>query len=76
MLVFWFKILDIKINWIEVLACLGSKYGGESKRYKESDTDEIVKLSQEDNEKFLHLASCDYQYSLCCSFSLCWQVIL
>lgn len=26
--------------------------------------------------KILHLASCDYQYSLCCSFSLCWQVIL
>ena len=34
---------DIKINWIEVLACLGSKYGGDFKRYKESDMDEILK---------------------------------
>lgn len=34
---------DIKINWIEVLACLGAKYGGDFKRYKESDMDEIFK---------------------------------
>ena len=26
---------EIKINWIEVLACLGTKYGGDFKKYKE-----------------------------------------
>ncbi len=34
---------DIKINWIEVLACLGAKYGGDFKKYNESDMDEIIK---------------------------------
>lgn len=33
---------DVKINWIEVLAYLGAKYGGEFKSYKEKDMDEIV----------------------------------
>lgn len=33
----------IKINWIEVLACLGCKYGGDFKKYKESDMNEIIK---------------------------------
>ncbi len=34
---------DIKINWIEVLSYLAAKYGGDFKRYKESDMDEIIK---------------------------------
>ena len=32
----------IKINWIEVLAYLGAKYGGDFSRYKASDMDKIV----------------------------------
>ena len=31
------------INWIEVLAYLGSKYGGDFKIYKENDMDEVIK---------------------------------
>lgn len=34
---------NIKINWIEVLSCLGCKYGGDFKKYKESDINEIIK---------------------------------
>lgn len=32
----------IKINWIEVLAYLGAKYGGDFKSYKESDMADLV----------------------------------
>lgn len=38
---------EIKINWIEVLACLGTKYGGDFKKYKEKDMDEIIKKLKE-----------------------------
>lgn len=38
---------DIKINWIEILAYLASKYGGEFKKYKDSDMDEVVKQLKE-----------------------------
>lgn len=38
---------DIKINWIEVLACLGAKYGGDFKKYNEKDMDEIIKKLKE-----------------------------
>lgn len=31
------------VNWIEVLAYLGSKYGGDFKKYKENDMDEVIK---------------------------------
>ena len=31
------------INWIEILAYLGNKYGGNFKSYKSSDIDEVVK---------------------------------
>ena len=34
---------DTKINWIEVLSYLAAKYGGDFKKYKESDMDEIIK---------------------------------
>lgn len=34
---------DVKINWIEVLSYLGSKYGGDFKKYKESDMNEVIK---------------------------------
>lgn len=33
---------EIKINWIEILAYLGTKYGGNFKKYKEKDIDEIA----------------------------------
>lgn len=33
---------EIKVDWIEVLACLGAKYGGDFKKYKEKDMDEII----------------------------------
>lgn len=32
----------IKINWIEILAYLGAKYGGDFKSYKESDMADLV----------------------------------
>lgn len=34
---------DVKIDWIEILACLGTKYGGDFKKYKENDINEIIK---------------------------------
>ena len=33
---------EIKINWIEVLAYLSAKYGGNFKQYKESDMENVV----------------------------------
>lgn len=34
---------EVKINWIEILSYLGCKYGGDFKRYKRSNMDELVK---------------------------------
>lgn len=34
---------EIELNWIELIAYLGAKYGGEYKRYKRSHLDELVK---------------------------------
>lgn len=36
----------MKINWIDVLAYLGAKYGGDFKSYKEKDMTEIVEKLQ------------------------------
>lgn len=33
---------DIKLNWIDMLAYLGAKYGGNFKSFKESDLDKLV----------------------------------
>jgi Membrane proteins related to metalloendopeptidases len=33
---------EVKINWIEILACLGCKYGGDFSHYKRKDMDELV----------------------------------
>lgn len=33
---------DIKINWIDILAYLGAKYGGDFKQYKSKDMDSIA----------------------------------
>lgn len=32
----------VKINWIEILACLGCKYGGDFSNYKKKHMDELV----------------------------------
>lgn len=37
----------IKINWIEILALLGTKYGGNFKEYKAKDMDEIISLLEQ-----------------------------
>lgn len=37
----------VKLNWIELLAYLGAKYGGEYSRYKESDLTAVVKRLNE-----------------------------
>lgn len=34
---------EVKINWIEVLSYLATKYGGDYKKYKSSDMDELIK---------------------------------
>lgn len=41
---------DIKINWIEILAYLAAKYGGDFKQYKEKDLNQLIKCLK-DNEK-------------------------
>jgi murein DD-endopeptidase MepM/ murein hydrolase activator NlpD len=33
---------DVKLNWIELLAYLGTRYGGEFSKYKEKDLNELV----------------------------------
>lgn len=33
---------EIKINWIDILSCLATKYGGDFKKYKNLDTTEII----------------------------------
>ena len=38
---------ETKLNWIELLAYLAAKYGGNFKRYKSSDLDKLVKSLQE-----------------------------
>lgn len=35
------QISDIKINWIEILAYLGTKYGGDFSKYKAKDIDAV-----------------------------------
>ena len=37
---------EIKINWIDVLAYLGAKYGGDFKRYKAADLNDVVQRLQ------------------------------
>lgn len=32
-----------KYNWIEILSCLAVKYGGDFKKYKEKDVDDLIK---------------------------------
>lgn len=41
---------DIKLNWIELLAYLGAKYGGNFSRYKDKDLAQLVKKLQSKDE--------------------------
>ena len=38
---------EVQINWIEVLAYLGAKYGGDFKNYKEKDMEDVVRKLKE-----------------------------
>lgn len=40
----------VKINWIEVLAYLGARYGGDFSQYKESDLNDLVSRLQNKEE--------------------------
>lgn len=37
---------ELHFNWIELLACLGSKYGGDFSKYKEKDLDQLIEKMQ------------------------------
>ncbi|MCI1931844.1 MAG: peptidoglycan DD-metalloendopeptidase family protein [Clostridia bacterium] len=41
---------DVKLNWIELLAYLGTKYGGDFSKYKDKDMNALVKKLQSKNE--------------------------
>ncbi len=51
----------IHIDWIEVLACLGTKYGGDFKRYKKADLNDIV-AKIKNKEKPSEMSSKYYNY--------------
>jgi murein DD-endopeptidase MepM/ murein hydrolase activator NlpD len=41
---------EVKINWVELLACLGNKYGGDFSRYREKHMTELVNKLQSKEE--------------------------
>lgn len=41
---------DLKLNWIELLAYLGAKYGGNFSKYKQKDLDVLVELLRSEEE--------------------------
>lgn len=41
---------EVKLNWIELLAYLACKYGGDFKKYKEKDLNELVKKLESKEE--------------------------
>ncbi|WP_167958572.1 M23 family metallopeptidase [Anaerosporobacter faecicola] len=52
---------DIHVNWIEILAYLGARYGGEFKQYKQKDMDQLVEqlLAKEET---MDTITADMQY--------------
>lgn len=40
------QLEEVKLNWIELLAYLGTKYGGDFSRYKEKDLSKLVEVLQ------------------------------
>ena len=55
---------EIKIDWIEILAYLGTKYGGDFKKYKSSDIDNFVNKTKNNQKEDLlrNLSSKSYNY--------------
>ncbi len=53
---------DIKIDWIDILAYLGAKYGGDFRKYNSKDIDNFVKKSQENNANNLTQNLKSYNY--------------
>ncbi len=54
---------EVKLNWIELLAYLGAKYGGEFSRYKEKDLNELVIKLQSKEETIATLTADNKYYS-------------
>lgn len=52
---------DVKINWIEILACLGCKYGGDFSNYKKKNMEDLVKQLTSKKETIQSLTS-DMKY--------------
>lgn len=56
---------EVHLNWLEILAILGTKYGGEWKRYKDPDMNEVAEklLAGESREQILPgYKNYDYYY--------------
>lgn len=52
---------DVKLNWIELLAYLGVKYGGNFSKYKEKDLTEVVQILK-DKEETMETLTKDMQH--------------
>lgn len=52
---------EVQINWIELLACLGCRYGGDFSRYKEKNMTELVNKLKNKEETIDSLTS-DMKY--------------
>lgn len=52
---------EVKLNWIELLAYLGAKYGGSFSKYKEKDMSNLVKKLQSKEETIASLTK-DMKY--------------
>ena len=52
---------DVHLNWVELLAVLGAKYGGDFSRYEEGDMEEIAKVLVS-GEKTLQELTADMKY--------------
>ncbi len=57
---------EVKLNWIELLACLGCKYGGDFSDYKKKHLDELVEKLKSKKETIKSLSAnmkyYDYYY--------------
>lgn len=52
---------DVHLNWVELLAVLGAKYGGDFSRYKEQDLDSLAEALVK-GEKTLNELTADMEY--------------
>lgn len=52
---------EVKINWIELLACLGNKYGGDFSKYKQKHMAELVEKLKS-KEETIETLSKDMKY--------------